>query len=98
MGENHFAELPVAVYGLSLLMPAIAYYILQRCIVAANGDDRTLAQALGRDVKGKLSPLLRLAGIGLAFANPLYACAVYTLIALVWLVPDPRIERAIKAE
>jgi uncharacterized membrane protein len=98
MGENHFAELPVAVYGLSLLMPAIAYYILQRCIVAANGEDRTLAQALGRDLKGKLSPLLCLTGIGLAFVNPLWACAVYALIAFMWLVPDRRIERAIKLE
>src|SRR3977135_1189976 len=63
MGENHFAELPVAVYGVALLMPAIAYYVLQTCIVKANGSDKALAQALGRDIKGKLSPLLYMAGI-----------------------------------
>jgi uncharacterized membrane protein len=95
MGENHFAELPVAVYGVSLLMPALAYYILQRCIVRANGADRALAEALGRDIKGKLSPLFYLAGIGLAFVDPRISCALYIAVALIWLVPDRRIEKTI---
>jgi uncharacterized membrane protein len=95
MGENHFAELPVAVYGVALLMPALAYYLLQRCIVRANGDDHTLAMALGRDAKGKLSPLFCVAGTGLAFVNPWLGCAAYVLLALLWLVPDRRIEKAV---
>lgn len=95
MGENHFAELPVAVYGVSLLMPALAYYILQRCIVRANGADRALAEALGRDIKGKLSPLFYIAGIGLAFVDPRISSALYIAVALMWLVPDRRIENTI---
>jgi uncharacterized membrane protein len=96
MGENHFAELPVSVYGVALLMPAIAYFILQTCIVKANGSDQALAEALGRDIKGKLSPLFCVAGIGLAFVSPWVACAIYVLIALMWLIPDRRIERTIR--
>jgi uncharacterized membrane protein len=95
MGENHFAELPVAVYGVSLLMPALAYYILQLCIVRANGPDKTLANALGRDIKGKISPFFCLAGIGLAFVDPRLACAAYVALAMMWLVPDRRIEKTI---
>lgn len=96
MGENHFAALPVAVYGVAMLMPAIAYYILQTCIVRANGADDSLAEALGRDIKGKLSPLFCVIGIGLAFFNPWMACAAYVLLALMWLIPDRRIERTIE--
>jgi uncharacterized membrane protein len=95
MGENHFAPLPVAVYGAALLMPAIAYYILQLAIVRANGADRTLANALGRDFKGKLSPLFCVAGIGLAFVDPRISCALYIALALMWLVPDRRIEKTV---
>jgi uncharacterized membrane protein len=95
MGENHFAPLPVAVYGAALLMPAIAYYILQLAIVRANGADRTLANALGRDFKGKLSPLFCVAGIGLAFVDPRVSCALYVALALMWLVPDRRIEKTV---
>jgi uncharacterized membrane protein len=95
MGENQFAQLPVAVYGFVLLMPALAYYVLQTCIVRANGTDRTLADALGRDIKGKLSPWFCVAGIGLAFVNSWLACAVYVALALMWLVPDRRIENSI---
>jgi uncharacterized membrane protein len=94
MGENHFSRWPVAVYGSSMLLPAIAYYILQTRIVAANGPDRALADALGRDLKGKLSPLLCVAGIGLAFVHPLLGFAAYVLLASMWLIPDRRIERA----
>ena len=92
MGENGFAEIPVAVYGLSMLMPAIAYFILQNLIVRANRPDRTLADALGKDIKGKISFLICLAGIALAFVRPWAGCAAYVLLAALWLVPDQRIE------
>jgi TMEM175 potassium channel family protein len=95
MGENHFAALPVAIYGVAQLMPALAYYILQACIVRANGTDKVLADALGRDIKGKVSPLFCLAGIGLAFVNPMLACAAYVLLALMWLIPDRRIAKTV---
>ena len=95
MGENHFAELPVALYGVSMLMPAIAYFALQGCIVRANGDDRSLALALGRDTKGKISFLIVVAGIGLAFVSSWLACGAYVLLASLWLIPDRRIERTI---
>ena len=97
MGENHFAELPVAIYGVAQLMPGLAYYVLQACIVRANGTDKALADALGRDIKGKLSPFFCLAGIGLAFVSPPLACAAYVLLALMWLIPDRRIEKAVKS-
>jgi uncharacterized membrane protein len=95
LGENHIATLPTALYGLALLMPAIAYVLLQRAIVRVNGADSTLAQALGADLKGKISPLLYVAGIGLAFVSPWISIALYVLVALIWLIPDRRIERAI---
>lgn len=96
MGENHFAELPVALYGLALFMPGVAYFLLQSLIMRANGDDRTLATALGGDWKGKASLVLCLAGTGLAFVTPLLGCAAYVLLTLMWLVPDPRIARALE--
>ena len=96
MGENHFAALPVSVYGFALLMPGIAYVILQTCIVKANGTDKALSEALGRDIKGKLSPLFCIAGIGLAFISPWIACASYVLLALMWLIPDRRIAKTIE--
>jgi uncharacterized membrane protein len=95
MGQNNFAELPVALYGFSMLMPAIAYHVLQRRIVQANGADRRLAQALGRDIKGKVSVAICAAGIGLAFVNHWLGCAAYVLLASLWLIPDRRIERTI---
>ncbi len=98
MGENNFAKLPTAVYGISLLLPAIAYYLLQLAILRREGPHSTLAKALGRDVKGKISPFLYLAAIILAFVNPLFSGALYVVIALIWLVPDRRIERAIAKE
>jgi len=98
MGENEFAELPVALYGVSMLMPAIAYYVLQGRIVHANGADRSLADALGRDIKGKISFVIVVAGIGLAFVNHWLACAAYVLLALLWFIPDRRIERTIGGE
>jgi uncharacterized membrane protein len=78
-----------------LLMPAIAYYLLQKAIVRRNGRHSVLAEALGRDIKGKLSPLLYATGIALAFVYPWASIALYVLVALMWLVPDRRIENAI---
>jgi uncharacterized membrane protein len=95
MGENDFARLPTAVYGVSLLMPAIAYLLLQKAITRKHGAGATLAKALGRDFKGKISPFIYLAAIPLAFLTPWVAIALYVLVALMWLVPDRRIERAI---
>ena len=93
MGENHFARLPAAVYGFVLLMAAVAYWILQQRIVASQGDDSVLKKAIGKDWKGKLSPALYTAGIILAFQSQWLAMAVYVLVALMWLIPDRRIER-----
>jgi uncharacterized membrane protein len=95
LGESHVAPLPTALYGVALLMPAIAYNVLQTAIVRVNGADSSLAKALGADVKGRISPFLYLAGIGLAFVSPWLSIALYALVALFWLVPDRRIERAI---
>ena len=93
MGENHFAPLPTAIYGVSLLMPALAWQGMQWSILRGEGRDSPLAQAIGRDLKGKLSPLLYAAGIGLAFVDARAAGAIYVLVALFWLVPDRRVER-----
>jgi uncharacterized membrane protein len=95
MGDNLPAPVPVAVYGAALLMPAIAYYLLQRAILRRQGPHSVLAQALGRDVKGKVSPLLYAAGIGLAFIYPWASVALYIAVALMWLVPDRRIEKVL---
>jgi uncharacterized membrane protein len=95
MGENHFTALPTALYGIALLMPAIAYFILQNIIIRAQGPHSLLAKAVGRDIKGKISPLFYLAGIGFSFVSPWLACLLYALVALMWLVPDRRIEKAI---
>jgi len=85
----------MAVYGFVLLMAAIAYYILQRAIMAHQGRNSLLASALGRDWKGKLSPTLYLAAIPLAFVSPWIASGLYALVALLWLIPDRRIERVL---
>ncbi|MFO0830930.1 MAG: TMEM175 family protein [Phycisphaerales bacterium] len=95
MGENHFAVVPTACYGLVLLCAGAAYFILQGCILRANGGDTALARALGRDLKGKSSILLYAAAVGLCFLKPWMAHAIYVLVALLWLVPDRRIERAV---
>ena len=92
MGENPFASLPTATYGVVLLAAAIAYYRLQRAIVALQGPDSRLAAAIGRDLKGKISPVLCTAAIALAFVCEWIADALYVMVALMWLVPDPRIE------
>jgi uncharacterized membrane protein len=98
MGENHFATLPTAVYGAALFMPALAYHLLQRAILRKEGPNSTLARALGKDFKGKISPVAYLAAIFLAFVNPVISDAIYVLIALMWLIPDRRIERVLPRE
>ena len=95
MGENHVAPIPTAVYGVVLLMAAIAYYVLQLTIVANQGKGSVLAGALGRDWKGKLSPLIYISAIGLAFVEPWISTLFYAFSAAVWLVPDRRIERVL---
>ncbi|OYW77496.1 MAG: hypothetical protein B7Z37_03870 [Verrucomicrobia bacterium 12-59-8] len=94
MGENHVAALPTACYGVVLLCAAIAYYILQGCILKNQGDSK-LAAALGSDFKGKLSPLFYLAAIPTAFYHSWISVCLYVVVALIWLVPDRRIERAV---
>jgi uncharacterized membrane protein len=96
MGENHLAAIPTAIYGFVLLMAAIAYYVLQRTIIAKEGRESLLAQAIGKDWKGKLSPLLYLAAVPLAFVSSWIASALYVFAALLWLIPDPRIERKLE--
>jgi len=96
MGENHFAPVPTAVYGVVLLAAAIAYYVLQTAIIADQGPGSKLAAAVGRDVKGKLSPLCYLAAIPLAFVREWLADVLYVAVALMWLVPDRRIESRLK--
>ncbi len=98
MGENHFAAVPTALYGVTLLMPAIAYYMLQLSIIRVQGRSGPLARALGRDLKGKLSPLIYLAAIAFAFVTPWVSHGLYVLVALIWLVPDRRIERKMAKE
>src|SRR5665213_55755 len=96
MGENHLAPVPTAVYGFVLLMAAIAYYILQRAIIASQGRDSLLAMAIGKDWKGKLSPVLYLAAIPLAFVSVWISNGLFIFVAFLWLVPDRRIERALQ--
>ena len=92
MGENHFAELPTAVYGFIMLMSAIAYTVLQQTIIAGQGPDSRLKAAVGNDLKGKISGLLYLSAIPLAFVNRGISQTIYVLVAMIWLVPDRRIE------
>src|SRR6267143_2872465 len=95
MGENHFTPVPSAFYGAVLLMAAIAYYILQSVIIAHRGSESKLAAAIGRDFKGKLSPVFYAAGIGASFFRPWIAGCIYVFVALMWLVPDTRIKNVV---
>lgn len=95
MGENHFAALPVSLYGVVLLFAALAYFILTRSLIACHGQDSPLATALGRDFKGKVSIGFYLVGILLSFLNSWFACGLYILVAIMWLIPDRRIERTL---
>jgi uncharacterized membrane protein len=92
MGENHAAPVPVALYGAVLLCAAIAYYVLVRALIAVHGGESVLAIAIGEDLKGKVSVALYVAAIPLAFAGTPFAIAIYVLVAILWLVPDRRIE------
>jgi uncharacterized membrane protein len=98
MGENEFAAMPSAVYGVVLLMAALAWRPLQAQIIRTQGSQSLLKRALGSDLKGRLSPLMYLAGIGASFIRPGLALVFYVGVALVWLVPDRRIERALESE
>jgi uncharacterized membrane protein len=96
MGENNFAAAPSGLYGVVLLMAAIAYFILQDTIIRSQGSDSVLARAVGRDIKGKSSAILYASGILASFYLPWLAGVMYLLVALIWLVPDRRIERLIR--
>ena len=95
LGENSFAATPAAAYGLALLGAALAYYALQSVIIRDQGTGSLVARAVGRDYKGKLSPVLYIAGIALSFVSQWLAMAVYTAAALIWFVPDRRLERTV---
>jgi uncharacterized membrane protein len=95
MGENHFQSLPVALYGLSLMMNGIAYTILARLLVVHEGPDSTLAKAFGADTKGWISVAGYVAGIAVSFAEPRLSMAAYVAVALMWLIPDRRIEKRV---
>jgi uncharacterized membrane protein len=95
LGRNFLAPVPTAVYGVTLLMPAIAYVLLQMAIIHRQGAHSVLAKAIGSDRKGKISPLLYISGIVLAFYQPWLSIALYVAVAIIWLVPDRRIERVI---
>ena len=93
MGENHFAALPVALYGAVMLFAGVAYFILTRTLIAHHGESSDLAAALGRDLKGQVSLVLYAAAIPLSFAHSWIGCALYVVVAVMWLVPDRRIEK-----
>ena len=96
MGDHFLAPVPTAVYGGTLLLPAVAYFLLQKAIIHKQGAHSVLASALGSDIKGKISLMLYLVGIGLAFVYPWLSIAGYALVAVIWLVPDRRIEKALR--
>ncbi len=98
MGENHFAPTPVALYGVVLLMAAMAYFILQTMILKKHGKLSILAKAIGNDFKGKISPILYVVGILSTWLSPIIAGGIYALVAFIWLIPDKRIERILNEE
>ena len=95
MGENHFAAVPTAIYGVVLLMAAIAYYLLELAIIRAHGPDSILKKAVGRDLKGKLSPVLYIVAIFATMISPWISAAIFVAVALIWLIPDRRIENVL---
>lgn len=95
MGENHFTQATVAMYGAVLIMAGIAYYVLVRALLAAHGSESPLASAIGNDVKGKVSLVVYAAGIAATAIQPWIGVALYTAVAIMWLIPDRRIERAL---
>jgi len=96
MGENHFAKNTMTIYGFTLLMAGVAYWILQNLIIASQGKDSVLKKAVGKDWKGKSSPILYMIGIAFSFFNEWLSGAVYVFVALMWLIPDKRIERTLE--
>ena len=97
MGENHFAPVPTAAYGVVLLLAAVAYWVLQGIIIRSQGSESLLARAVGSDIKGKLSPFLYLVAIPAAFVHQAISGALYVAAAIIWLFPDQRIERIVAA-
>jgi uncharacterized membrane protein len=95
MGENRFAAQPVALYGIVLLLSAVAYFILTKALLALHGHDSVLATALGGDFKGKISLVIYLSSVPLSFVHSWIACALYVLVTVMWLVPDRRIEKTL---
>jgi uncharacterized membrane protein len=98
MGENHFAPWPVAMYGIVFLLAAVAYFFLTRALVAHHGPDSVLAKSIGRDRKGRASVVIYFVAIPLSYWQPWFACAGYVMVAVLWLLPDPRIEKTLGAE
>ena len=95
MGENKFSTWPVALYGLDLLLAGVAYFVLVRSLLSLHGTDSVLAAAVGRDFKGKISIVFYLVAVPLAFLNAWIACGIYVMVAAMWLIPDPRIEKTL---
>ena len=98
MGENHFAPVPMAAYSVVLFLAGVAYWVLQRVIIVSQGPESVLAAAIGGDMKGKLSPLAYAIAVPLAFVSPWAAGALYVAVAMMWLIPDRRIERIVTEE
>lgn len=97
MGLNHFAAIPVALYGAVLLLAAVAYFLLVQALIAQHGKSSTIAIAIGNDFKGKISVVAYVAGIFMSLIHPILACAAYVLVAIMWLVPDRRIEKVLNS-
>jgi uncharacterized membrane protein len=95
--ENHYAALPVAMYGVVLLMCGVSYYMLERVLIAHQSKDSALALAMGKDIKGVLSVVIYAVAIAMALVNPWISCALYVCVALMWFIPDRRVERALPA-
>jgi uncharacterized membrane protein len=98
IGENHFAKIPMVLYGIILLMAAIAYFILQSRIIKNHGSDSILARAIGKDLKGKMSPILYIIAIGTCWISSWISGIIYIIVAIIWIVPDKRIEVIFKNE
>lgn len=98
MGENHFSASPVALYGIVLLMSALAYPLLLRALIKLHGKDSLLATSIGNDFKGKISIIIYILGILISFFNSWISFALYCLVAIIWFIPDSRIEKRLKKE
>jgi len=95
VNENHFAAVPVALYGVVLLMSGVSYYVFERVLIAHHSENSPLARAVGKDFKGVMSLLIYVVAIALTFVNRWVSCALYIFVAVMWFIPDPRIERAL---